>query len=322
MHARVRYAQIIRMWFVTGLWSAALALSATVASAQSSHRVMLVLGTGFSPDDLAVGYTLRTQETVTADAETVVVLLKKRPINGGDCEDWVILRGNTYQAEAATPNTCVPRGDGDELGRALSGEKMIGRLTARVLFSGAPGADKPPTEVEQLRRDLSSAKSNPHSLQPSSSPQPSDAGARRVLVLSFGDQQQCLHRKKNDWQNGNPIHLWRCDDGSPDMKTWIFEKTTGYIRSSARPSMCWHKKNLDWLDGNPIHLWDCNDGELEQKAWVYDEQAKVIRSRANRSKCIQKDHAGFSNGNPVHLWECERGSADFKKWLLRAAPNQ
>src|SRR5262249_39708134 len=40
----------------------------------------------------------------------------------------------------------------------------------------------------------------------------------------------CLHKQYGNWDNGNPIHTWSCEAGSSEMKTWIWERSTGYIR--------------------------------------------------------------------------------------------
>ena len=36
------------------------------------------------------------------------------------------------------------------------------------------------------------------------------------------NSNKCLHKKFGGWKNGNPIHVWDCDAGNPENKTWNF----------------------------------------------------------------------------------------------------
>jgi hypothetical protein len=128
---------------------------------------------------------------------------------------------------------------------------------------------------------------------------------------------QCLHKKNNNWDNGNPVHLWSCAAGSDAMKKWNYDLKTGYIRSANNPRMCWQKKKGIWANGNPIHLWNCDAGVLANKTWTYEANSGLIRARKNRDKCIHKKNGGFGNGNPVHLWDCKAGKHEFKSWRLQ-----
>lgn len=43
------------------------------------------------------------------------------------------------------------------------------------------------------------------------------------LIRARLNQSKCLHKDRNDWENGNPIHLWDCDAGVARFKTWRIE---------------------------------------------------------------------------------------------------
>ncbi len=414
---------------LTGALAAAAVLSPAPLSAQ---EVQLILGSGFSPDDLRMGSRPSTSR-ISADADTIVVLMRTWPIEGGDCEDWVILRGGWYQIKTSIPSTCRKSGHGDELEQAMNGKSMVTRLMAPKIFSGDPRSDdanpielqrlysnleelremaerqarhrrwveiqeraKPPTRHRCLlsgrvvhtarQRPLANVAINlysslrnhrPQRLKPNVAttdregeftidcssiadssfplafgldrddwksmyiigPEIERKGTRTGLVLKVKAESaskptptrslkpsqiqarykssQCLHRKYNNWDNGNPIHLWSCAAGSDAMKVWGYDLQTGYIRSIANPRMCWHRKLNNWNNGNPIHLWSCSAGLAANKTWTYDAKSGLIRARGNPRKCIHKKEGGFSNGNPVHLWDCGAGRPEFKSWSLR-----
>jgi len=277
----------------------------TIATAQV---VQLVLGTGVTPSDLTEGSRLTGGTVVRADPNTIVVLERSwRVATNQDCVDLVVLRGATYRVETATPKPCPEQGAGDEFARAMAGETMTGRLT--VLAFDAPKADIPqPEALLRFQRDVAALRSK--------SPDPPQNRAAK-LIQARARTSMCLHRKLNDWRNGNPIHLWSCSAGNASMKSWEYERSSGLIRSTANRNKCWHKQFNHWQNGNPIHLWDCNAGPMENKSWDYDAQTGRIQARGNRSLCIHKKENNWNNGNPVHLWACNAGSSEFKSWTLQ-----
>jgi hypothetical protein len=307
---------------------AAMMFVATPALAQ--QKVEMIVGSGVTPP-LREGFPVMTGTVIEADQQTIVVLRRTWPVQKTQyCEDWVILRGAKYQIAAST-GVCKPAGNGTELQRALNGERMVAHMT--VMLFNDPKADDPnsttPPQLVRLRRDLSEARKNRNTgrgrqgaapQQPTGEVKVPVAPPRRpggTYVHARHSSLQCLHKQYNNWQNGNPIHLWQCNAGAPDMRMWVYDEQTGYIRSAANPDKCWHKARRDWADGNPIHLWDCADGAAAQKTWTYDHGSGLIRSRVNPAKCIHKKNGGFTNGNPVHLWDCDAGRPEFKSWTMR-----
>ena len=129
-----------------------------------------------------------------------------------------------------------------------------------------------------------------------------------------GVVKACLQKKLNNFDNGNPIHIWDCGGGPARNKTWIYEPDSGLIRSAAERSTCLHKRENGWRNGNPIHLWKCDLGPAENKTWFYDVDTKQIRSRTNPSFCIHKQYSGTNNGNPVHLWRCGTQPNNNEMW--------
>jgi hypothetical protein len=53
---------------------------------------------------------------------------------------------------------------------------------------------------------------------------------QRTRILLATSPSSCIHKKYADNNNGNPIHLWSCDQGSDDNKTWVYDEETQYIR--------------------------------------------------------------------------------------------
>jgi hypothetical protein len=312
----------------------AVAILLSAAPALAQNEVMLISGGGVTPA-LREGARPNTGTVVTADAQTVVVLKRTWSAIKGQsgapvCQDWVILRGRSYTIEPGTPGVCNARGTGTEVERALGGEQMVAHLTVKLMFVSDPKADDPNSsrELSRLQQSIGRAKRDRNSSRgrQGAAPQPANQGTREVTrstrvrgtyVHARFSSLQCLHRQFDNWQNGNPIHLWQCSAGAPDMRMWQYDEQTGYIRSAANLEKCWHKARRDWANGNPIHLWDCSDGLPAQKTWTYDHQTGLIRSRVNPAKCIHKKNGGFDNGNPVHLWDCDAGKPEFKSWTMR-----
>lgn len=142
------------------------------------------------------------------------------------------------------------------------------------------------------------------------------ADAARIKLAA--DEDVCIHKEEAGDANGNDIHLWECNDGDEENKSWYYDESTGYIHSVAYPDKCLHKQygngNID--NGNPIHLWDCDDGESSNKQWTYDESTGYIMLRAATWKCMHRKYANTDNGNPIHLWDCSDGSAANKEWVF------
>ncbi len=145
------------------------------------------------------------------------------------------------------------------------------------------------------------------------------AAAADDTIAARNNPAKCLHKKSGNWDNGNPIHLWDCGAGGSEMKTWVYDAGTGYIRAKENPAKCLHKKSGNWDNGNPIHLWDCDAGGPEMKTWVYDAGTGYIKAKENPAKCFHKKHGNWDNGNPIHLWDCAAGEANNKTWTFPSA---
>ena len=168
-----------------------------------------------------------------------------------------------------------------------------------------------PTQVEREREDkLSGAKM-------ASLPSIGAAGH----IISIGGKNACLQKKLNNYDNGNPIHVWDCGSGSDANKTWIYEPLTGLIRNAVNRETCLHKREGGWRNGNPIHLWACDRGSAEYKTWLYDAKTSQIRARANPGSCMHKQFPGWENGNPVHLWRCFNPPNENEKWRVTLSAN-
>lgn len=134
------------------LAGAALATSILSPASVSAPEVQLIFGSGVTPATLKEGD--RAAGTIEADKETIVILRRTWSIQGGFCEDWVILRGARYQIPASTPSTCPRRGRGDEVARAMGGESMVGHLTVLLQISDPKADDPLPRKLASLYNDL------------------------------------------------------------------------------------------------------------------------------------------------------------------------
>jgi hypothetical protein len=137
------------------------------------------------------------------------------------------------------------------------------------------------------------------------------------LIKARQNQNVCIHKQQGNWNNGNPLHLWRCDKGKDSFKNWQWDSRTGYIRSKTNRNKCIVKKNGNWNNGNVLVLGDCNAGSVNLKSWDYEESSGLIRARKNRNKCIHKKLNSWADGNPLHLWDCSAGNSQMKSWKMR-----
>jgi len=130
------------------------------------------------------------------------------------------------------------------------------------------------------------------------------------------DTDMCIHKKSSQFNNGIGLHLYACDAGGPENKTYLYDDETGYIHFREDPSKCIHKKYNHFDNGNPLHLWSCSAGGAGNKTFTYDAATGYIHFRQDPSKCIHKQRADNNNGNPLHLWRCSSGGNGNKSWIL------
>lgn len=128
--------------------------------------------------------------------------------------------------------------------------------------------------------------------------------------------KRCFHKKNNNWDNGNPVHLWDCNVGQIGWKTWIYEQSTGYIRNAGNKSKCLQRRQNNWNNGNPMQLWDCTGGSASAKSWNYNSATGRISARYNTKKCLHRKSNHWNNGNVLHLWDCAAGPDASKSWQM------
>jgi len=142
------------------------------------------------------------------------------------------------------------------------------------------------------------------------------------LIRAREESAMCIHKPgpADNWRNGNRLHVWACDAGAPDNKSWEHDPDTGYIRAALNPDVCIHKAGPadNWENGASVHIWACDRGADANKTWAIDRAQGYIRAAQNRDKCIHKAGGGdeWDNGTIVHLWDCDRGPAANKSWSL------
>ncbi len=116
-------------------------------------------------------------------------------------------------------------------------------------------------------------------------------------VRNRANPAKCIHKAREDFDNGNPLHLWDCDATGPMIegnKTWMYEPATGYIRNKVNPDTCIHRARDDFVNGNPVHLWDCNDpapvAQID-RTWIYEPRTGYVRN-ATKSRQVHSEAAG------------------------------
>jgi hypothetical protein len=132
-------------------------------------------------------------------------------------------------------------------------------------------------------------------------------------IKGAANLKMCFHKRDAGWNNGNPIHLYQCNQGQIGWKTWIYDSSNGYIKNAEKKNKCLHKRS-GWKNGTAIHLWDCNGGKLENKSWKYNASTGQISARKNSSKCIHKKFSHWNDNNPLHLWNCNPGGSANERW--------
>ncbi|WP_081594720.1 ricin-type beta-trefoil lectin domain protein [Allocoleopsis franciscana] len=72
------------------------------------------------------------------------------------------------------------------------------------------------------------------------------------------------------------MHIWDCDVGPEENKSWEYDLNTGFIRNRYNPNKCIHKQDA-WKNGTRIHLWDCNSGINDNKSWLQPMATSFIK---------------------------------------------
>jgi len=99
-----------------------------------------------------------------------------------------------------------------------------------------------------------------------------------MYIRSFFNPLKCLHKKgsSSNWNNGTTIHVWDCDKGGVENKTWSYDIDTGYIHAFKNSALCLQIENSNWSNNNPIVLNDCETGDEEWKSWDMCEIDNIV----------------------------------------------
>lgn len=157
------------------------------------------------------------------------------------------------------------------------------------------------------------------------------AQAGKFYILGQNDVSMCFQRQDPNWDNGNPVHVWKCSEGTEDSKLWVFEsaeadggpKGSFYIKSAGNRDVCIHRKFPNWDNGNPLHLWNCAEGPMENKTWAFHKKqgtSTQLAAAYDPSTCVHKTYDHWENGNPLHLWDCDAEMLPNEQWMLTAPP--
>ena len=118
--------------------------------------VVLISGTGYQPTSLARGKKVSANTIVTADRNTIIVLADSWRVGNNSnhsCKEYVVIRDEDYRVPSVTPNDCSETGQGNELGKAMAGNKTMARI--RALQISDAKADMPdPDNFRELYSDL------------------------------------------------------------------------------------------------------------------------------------------------------------------------
>ncbi|AFZ18183.1 hypothetical protein [Allocoleopsis franciscana] len=85
------------------------------------------------------------------------------------------------------------------------------------------GYDRALQVVQEINRRFSSLNSN-------------------YIQAKYGTNK-CIHKQHDGWGNGNPIHIWDCDVGPEENKSWEYDSNTGYIKNRLNRNKCLHKQH-------------------------------------------------------------------------------
>lgn len=101
--------------------------------------------------------------------------------------------------------------------------------------------------------------------------------------------------------NGADVRLYNCS--SADNEKWIYEDSTGLIRSQLDPNYCLDIAGGNISNGGNVQVWSCVEGHQNM---TWDIVGDTIRPRANHSFAI--DAYGTRQGKNVGLWSIHGGS--------------
>ena len=118
----------------------------------------------------------------------------------------------------------------------------------------------------------------------------------------------CMDSDPNNMVNGSNVYVWDCWNPATWQK-WIYEESTGFIRSKNNPDMC-----LDCTNGNSagtsVQLWTCEDHINLKWDWV----GNTIRPRKNHNLALDVKLGTPNNGQDLWLWNADGNAAQIFSW--------
>ncbi|MGI0115365.1 ricin-type beta-trefoil lectin domain protein [Zooshikella sp. RANM57] len=125
------------------------------------------------------------------------------------------------------------------------------------------------------------------------------------------DSRYCIHTASGHHNDGDNIHLWKCNGNSNSQ--WVWDGSKIRFKGSDK---CLSKKGTGSAsNGDNIHLWSCARGSSKNNHWD--------RIRSNRLKlrgtnyCINKKGSNYpKDGDNIHLWDCNKGDYSNSQWYF------
>ena len=151
---------------------------------------------------------------------------------------------------------------------------------------------------------------------------PPDLGEPQVATIrSMVDQSFCIDNMAGKIENGNPLKMWKCDDGDGnDNQKWFFDNDLG-VRLSERRDMCLDLPSTN--NNTAIQLYYCHalDHGAASHEWIYDGVTKMIRYKAKQDKCLSLESDNIAKGTKVQIADCNSDLQKMKWALEQAAPH-
>lgn len=133
---------------------------------------------------------------------------------------------------------------------------------------------------------------------------PSVSSSVTGAIVGIGSK--CLDNKLSNFQNGNAIQLYACNQTA--AQTWTIPGD-GTIRLDGN-KFCLDVQNAGTVPGTPVQLYSCNGTAAQQ--WVVNSNGSI--SNPHSGLCLDDEHSGTSNGNPIWVYTCNGTNA--QKWTV------
>ena len=128
----------------------------------------------------------------------------------------------------------------------------------------------------------------------------------------YGQGGTCLDDRAFGTANGNPVQVYKCNEGSNQQWT-VTNPQFGATTTITIYGMCLDVHGGFSFNGDPVTLWGCNGTGAQQ--WIPESNGTLVNP--NSGKCLD-DTAWGGSGTALEIWGCNSG--ENQVWEISGLP--